>query len=339
MPRREKMEGVPNLLDDLADFIIHHQLPTGAIPWYDEGITDPWDHVECAIALDLTGRFDRAVRAFRWMKGKQNQDGSWYSSYVDDKPENLTRDTNQSTYIATGVWYHYLLTKDDNFLREMWPSIEAAIDFALSMQQPGGEVLWACNGAKGPWPGAIYAASTCVWQSVRSGLKTAGRLGIKRHDWEGANDRLFDAMHQRRGNFDRHGEDSLGFATNWYYPVLTGVVEGNEARKVIEDRWHDFVVDDWGCKCVTGTPWVTVAETSELIMSLYRIGERERAASLMKWMFRLKDHDGGFETGVKLPDQMIWPEEKNTWTAAGVIMAISAWAKVEGLTIEGLHVP
>ena len=333
------MEDISRMLSDLADYIIRHQLPSGAIPWYDEGITDPWDHVECAIALDLTGRSDRAVEAYRWMTKIQNPDGSWYSSYVDSMPKDRTRDTNQSSYFATGVWYHYLVTGDEAFLREMWPSVERAIDFALSMQQRGGEVLWACNGGKGPWPGAIYAASTCVWQSVRSGLKIARHLGLGKPGWESAGERLLDAMHERRHSFDRFGEDSQGFATNWYYPVLTGVVKGREARKVIDDRWQDFVVEDWGCKCVTGTPWVTVAETSELVMSLYRIGDRQRAGQLMKWMLRLKDHDGGFETGVKLPDQMIWPEEKNTWTAAGVIMAISAWAKAEGKDIEGLHVP
>ena len=203
------MENISKLLSDLADYIGRHQLPSGAIPWYDEGITDPWDHVECAIALDLTGRFERAVMAYRWMKNKQNPDGSWYSGYVDDRPKDLTRDTNHSTYIATGIWYHYLVNRDESFLREMWPSVQAAIDFALGLQQPGGEILWACNGGKGTWPGAIYAASTCVWQSVRSGLKIAKKLGVKRPDWEIASVRLLDAMRERRECFDRYGEDSV----------------------------------------------------------------------------------------------------------------------------------
>ncbi len=332
------MDNISRLISGLADYIAAHQLPSGAIPWYEEGITDPWDHVECCIALDLTGRFEQAVKGYRWMKNIQNPDGSWYSGYVGDRPKDLTRDTNHSTYVATGVWYHYLVTGDEDFLREMWPSVERAIDFALSMQQAGGEILWACNGGKGTWPGAIYAASTCVWQSVRSGLKIASKIGASRPDWEAANERLLDAMRERRHSFDRYGEDSQGFATNWYYPVLTGVVEGEEAQRLISRRWNDFVVEDWGCKCVTGTPWVTVAETSELVMSLCRIGDRERAGRLMKWILRLRDHDGGMETGVKLPDQMIWPEEKNTWTSAGVIMAVAAWAKAEGRHIEGLHV-
>lgn len=338
MPRKERMDSISKLINEQADFISRHQLPSGAIPWYDDGITDPWDHVECAIALGLTGRFDQAVKAYRWLKEKQNSDGSWYSSYVADKPKDLTRDTNQSTYVATGVWYHYLLTGDEGFLRDMWQTVEAAIEFALSLQQPTGEIHWACNGNNKTWPGAILAASTCIWQSIRSAIKIANKLGIHRSGWEAANDRLLRAMKERPELFDRFGEDSQGFATNWYYPILTGVVRGKEAQRIILERWNDFVMDRWGCKCVVGTPWVTVAETSELIMTLYGMGEIDRANTLLGWMLQLKDHDGGFETGIKLPEQMIWPEEKNTWTSAGVIMAVSARAKVEGVNIEGINV-
>ena len=120
-----------------------------------------------------------------------------------------------------------------------------------------------------------------------------------------------------------------GFATNWYYPVLTGVVDGEEARRLILDQWDTYVVEMWGCKCVSSAPWVTVAETTELIMTLCRMGQIDRARLLMEWMLRLKDHNGGFHTGIKLPEMIIWPEEKNTWTSAGVIMATMAYAKVE----------
>ena len=68
MPGKETMDLIPRLLDQQANFISKHQLPSGAIPWYEDGVTDPWDHVECAIALDLTGRFDVAVRAYLWLR-------------------------------------------------------------------------------------------------------------------------------------------------------------------------------------------------------------------------------------------------------------------------------
>ena len=125
-------EDIRRLIQCQADFIVEQQLPSGAIPWYREGITDPWDHVECAIALDLSDHNREASLAYEWMRHSQNPDGSWYFSYQDDKPQDLTRDTNFSTYKATGMWLHYLITKDLDFLRHMWPAAEKGINFALS---------------------------------------------------------------------------------------------------------------------------------------------------------------------------------------------------------------
>jgi len=97
-------DDIQKLIQSQTDFIISQQLPSGAIPRYRGGITDPWDHVECAMALDSSGRFGEASLAYKWMHETQNPDGSWYSSYHDDKPQDLTRDTNFGTYIATGMW-------------------------------------------------------------------------------------------------------------------------------------------------------------------------------------------------------------------------------------------
>ena len=85
------------LIDEQVAFITSHQLTSGAIPWYRGGITDPWDHIECAIALDLAGRHDEAVKAYCWMKGSQNDDGSWYSRYVDGHAEDLDASGTSST--------------------------------------------------------------------------------------------------------------------------------------------------------------------------------------------------------------------------------------------------
>ena len=169
-------------------------------------------------------------------------------------------------------------------------------------------------------------------------MRVARVLGIDRPAWEEAGDRLHKAIQERPDLFDKHGENDRGFATNWYYPVLTGALEGDEAEALIERHWHEFVVESWGCKCVKGTPWVTVAETSELVMTLCRMRDTLRSGLVTNWMLQLKDHGGGFQTGIKLPELMIWPEEQNTWTSAGVIMALSARAKLNGKRVEGLHV-
>jgi hypothetical protein len=323
------MEHGPGLIEEQAAYISRHQLPSGAIPWYEDGVTDPWDHVECAIALDLTGRFDQAVRAYDWLVERQNADGSWYSTYLEDEPEDLTRDPNYSSYVAKGAWYHYGLTGDRDFLRRMWPVVQKGVGFALSLQQSTGEVYCVCDANGQAWPGAILGSSCCIWQSLQSAVKIAGTLGEDGRQWNDAGRKLLRALREHPELFDKFDENKQGFATNWYYPVLTGVVGGQEARRLILDRWNTYVVEMWGCRCVSSAPWVTVAETTELTMTLCLMGELDRARLLMEWMLRLKDGSGGFHTGIKLPEMIIWPEEKNTWTSAGVIMAAMAYAKVE----------
>ena len=39
------------------------------------------DHVECAMALTLGGRFEEARAAYDWLKQTQAADGSWAMSY------------------------------------------------------------------------------------------------------------------------------------------------------------------------------------------------------------------------------------------------------------------
>jgi len=334
MLRKERMEGIRLLISEQASFISNHQLPSGAIPWYEGGVADPWDHIECAIALDLAGRFEEAVKAYHWLREIQNTDGSWYSSYLNDQPQDLTRDANYSSYIASGAWYHYLSTKDLVLLRQIWPAIEKGIDFALHLQQPTGEIYWAYDVNGKAWPGAILDASCCIWHSIRSGMKIAELLGIEKPDWEVASRRLAGAIREHPELFDKFGENSQGFATNWFYPVLTRVIKGKEAKERIVRQWKDFVIDNWGCRCVRSAPWVTVAETCELTMALSRIGELDRARLLFNWVLRFKDHNGGFQSGIKLPEQIIWPEENNTWTSAAVIIAVLAQTQGEGEDLD-----
>ena len=314
------------LVQQQASFISQTQLPSGAIPWYQGGITDPWDHVECAIALDLAGRFDEAAKAYRWLRDVQNPDGSWWYSYLNDQPQDLTRDANYSSYLAVGLWYRHLVTGDVDFIAQMWPMMERGIDFALGLQQPTGEVYWARDIRGKADPGALLAGSSCIWQSITCGVSIARLLGLDKPDWGAAAGRLAGAISEHPELFDDFEGKKHNFAMSWYYPVLSGIIQGRRAKERILDRWADFVIDDWGCKCQVEAPWwVTVAETCELIMALSRIGEDDRARRLLDWILRLQDSDGRFWTGMKVPEEEIWPPgQKPTWVSAAVIMAITA---------------
>ncbi len=127
----------------VAASIAKTQRPDGEIPWCNGQKTDPWDHTESIMGLSVAGFYKEALLGFEWLLRNQLEDGSWYASYENSVPKDKTHDTNMSSYIAVGVFHYYLITKDKDFIKRMWPSVKKAIDFALTMQTQDGEVYWA----------------------------------------------------------------------------------------------------------------------------------------------------------------------------------------------------
>ena len=81
-----------------------------------------------------------------------------------------------------------------------------------------------------------------------------------------------------------------------------------------------------GVRCVSTNPWVTGAETCELVLALEALGDRERAARLFADMQHLRADDGRYWTGFVFPEGVNWPGEHSTYTAAAVILAADALA-------------
>lgn len=325
---RMTFRALRNLVNKQASFVVENQLPSGALPWYRGGVTDPWDHVEAAIALDLAGRYNEAAAAYGWSREMQNLDGSWYSGYMDDQPQEWVRDTNFAAYIASGMWLNYMATGNIAFLREMWPTVEKGIEFAIGLQRPTGEVSWALSEKGNAWPGAILTSSCCIWRSIQSALSIAETLGKDTPHWQAAGDRLLKAINEYPELFDRMDENKRRYAMNWFYPVLTGVLTGNKARRHIEREWDDLVLEGWGCRVAADEDVTAVAETSELIIALCLSGQHDKAALLLDWTLRIQDDEPGFPRGIKLPEGEECPAgERATWTSAALIMAVAAMAR------------
>src|SRR5207302_6605958 len=171
-------------LQATAATIAETQLPNGMIPWFPSGHADPWNHVEAAMALDTAGWWDEAERAYRWLGATQHDDGSWFQYYLAEGVENYRLDANCCAYVAVGAWHHYLVTGDAGFLKEQWPAVEAAIGFALRLQQPGGEILWCIEADGSPGRFALLTASSSVYFSLRCAVAAAEALGLERPEWE-----------------------------------------------------------------------------------------------------------------------------------------------------------
>jgi hypothetical protein len=303
---------------DTAAAIAAVQLPNGMIPWFEGGHADPWNHTEAAMALVLAGCRGEADRAFDWLASTQLPDGTWCRYHLAEGVEDPRRDPNVGAYVATGAWWYYLCTGDLGLLEGMWPVVEAAVGFALRLQQPGGEVLWSMDpdGHLGRY--ALLTSTSSIHHSLRCAVAIAMCLGFERPDWELAADRMVEAIVHRPGSF----APKRRWAMDWYYPVLSGALSGEPALERLDGRWSEFVLDGVGVRCVSDHSWVTAAETAECVMALDAVGRRAQAVDLLDWTRHLRHHDGSYWTGCVHPECVRFPGgERTTYTAAAVVLA------------------
>jgi hypothetical protein len=308
-------------VDAVCRLILATQLPSGAIPWSTGDKTDPWDHVEAAMGLMVGGYLDQARQAFFWLRSTQLSDGSWYAAYHNGRPTDRTRETNMSAYIAVGVYHYWLITGDRDFLEAMWVTVKRAIDFAVSHQTTNGEVHWAVNPQGRIDPMALLTGSSSIYMSIKCAIAIAAELGRATLIWNNALHRLGNAIRNRPILFNM---TKSRFSMDWFYPVLCGAVTGDAAGRRIKRRWKKYVVEGLGVRCVSDQPWVTIAESAELVLALAAMNDMDKAHIVFSWLSAHVFEDGSFWCGFTFPDMVRWPEEKITWTNAVVLMAADA---------------
>ncbi|CAA0082240.1 Uncharacterised protein [BD1-7 clade bacterium] len=309
-----------------VEFLLKSQLPDGSIPWFEGSYADPWDHVEAAMGLTIGGEYDAAERAYFWLRDMQLDDGSWWAAYKDGEIDNKERrETNFIAYIATGVWHHYLISENYEFIEAMWPCVEKAISFVLSLQTEHGEIHWAVDTHGKPKEDALVTGCSSVFKSLECAYNLSVVLGTERKDWLDARERLGKAIRFReKERFDRTWESKARYSMDWFYPVLTGALPAHEGKKRLEARWDEFVEDNMGCRCVSDEPWVTIAESCELTMALLAAGDHARAVTLYSWLHQWRVEDGSYWTGYQFVEDLLWPDEKPTWTAGAILLAADA---------------
>jgi len=308
-------------IDAASTLIVETQKADGEIPWSTGEKTDPWDHVEAAMGLNIGGFFSESRKAFLWMADKQLPDGSWYASYFDGEPEDLTHDTNMSAYIAVGLFHYYLITGDLHFIKQMWHTMKAAVEFSISLQTPGGEIHWAKSPEGVVEPMALLTGSSSIYMSLKCALAISNLLGYDMPDWQKAMILLGHAIRHKPHRFNIA---KSRFSMDWFYPILSGAITGPEAKRRIRKYWKKYVVNGEGVRCVSDEPWVTLAETSELSLALSAMGDFNLSEIVFKWICEKRFEDGSYWCGHTCPDMVIWPEDKITWTNAVVLMAADA---------------
>ena len=303
-----------------ARWIAGRQGTDGSLPWFPGRKLDPWDHIQAAMSLALSGHREAAHEAFRFLARTQDDLGAWPSAGTRAVVFDTARDTNHAAYLASGLWYLHLLRPETEFLREMWPCLDRAIDFVVGMQDDeSGVVLWATDGEGRPHETPLLTGCSSVHGSLVCAERIAAHLGHERPHWAAARRRLAEAIRADHPAFKL--QPTARFSMDWYYPVLGGAVRGEAALRRFQEGRELFIGEGMGCRCVEERPWYTVAETCELVMALEICGMTRQARGLFEWTHSLREEDGGYWTGITYPDLLRWPPERPTWTAATVLLA------------------
>jgi hypothetical protein len=315
---------VPGILtaDDVlatARSIARAQEPSGAIGWPD-GHIDPWDHIECAMALSACGLTEPARRAYLWLRDTQRADGSWPRATVGARVTDTAAESNHAAYVATGIWHEFLVTGDRAFATAMWPTVRRAIDWVLGLQTPRGEIAWEHDATGAAAGYALLTGCSSIHHSLRCAVALAKQVAEPQPDWELAADRLGQVIIQHPEAF----ADKSRFSMDWYYPVLGGPVRGAAAAQRLAAGWDTFVVPGLGVRCVSNEPWVTGAETAELVLALDACGLQFAAKGVLATLQHLRHGDGSYWTGWQFEHKEHFPDERSTWTAAAVILAADA---------------
>jgi MMP endo-(1,4)-3-O-methyl-alpha-D-mannosidase len=284
------------------------------------------------MALSACGLAGPARRAYRWLLDTQRPDGSWPrttggpGTASPDEVADHAAESHHAAYVAVGVWHEFLVTGDRGFVASMWPTVRRATDWVLGLQTPRGEVAWERDSAGRPGEFALLSGCASILHGLRCATALAELTSEPQPDWELAAVQLGHVLASHPEAF----AEKSRFAMDWYYPVLSGALRGAAAAHRIDGGWDTFVVAGLGSRCVSDEPWVTVAETCELVLALDACDRHEQARELFRDIGAQRHEDGSYWTGWQYVNGAHFPDERSSWTAAAVVLAADALTGFSG---------
>tara|TARA_B100000123_G_scaffold53764_1_gene37074 strand:- start:5106 stop:6167 length:1062 start_codon:yes stop_codon:yes gene_type:complete len=298
------------------------QYKSGAIPSNEDGTHDPWDHIESIMGLNIYKDIEASKSAFNWLTHHQNSDGSWYAKYYKTDAIEKNKPTHFSPYIAVAALHFFRIFKDINFLQSIWSSIELAVNFSVELQQDNGTIPWSINNNSQIENDYLLTGCSSILKSIECGIALSKILNETENieKWKKAHLLLSNAIQDPDGKFDLI-KDRKRFSMDWYYPILSGCLKQDEKSHYINKIFKDFYLDGIGIKCVIEEPWVTVAETSEFILALMCAGYDDEAKRLLFDVINISDEEGIPFMGWQYEQNIFWPEEKPSWTAAALMLS------------------
>ena len=311
-----------NFFNNIGKYIKSTQLKSGAIPSDDNQNHDPWDHIESILGLNFSKELNSSKLAFKWLINNQNSDGSWFSKYDDETPIEKNKPTHFGPYIALAALHFYKIFDDKEYLRELWPSINSAVNFSINLQTANGTIPWSIDSDGLIEEDYLLTGSSSILKSIECAIAIAKILQDNRYinKWTQSYRSLANAIKNPANKFDLL-KDRKSFSMDWYYPIISGCLNESEKLAYIDKIFKDFYVKDLGVKCVVHEPWITVAETSEFIISLVIAGRKKDAQKLLLDVLNISDETGIPYMGWQYEENIFWPNEKPSWTSSALIIA------------------
>ena len=193
---KEKQILKKSFFENIAKFIKSIQLESGAIPSNDDGSHDPWDHIESIMGLNFANEYEPSKLAFDWLIKNQNQDGSWFSKYMDDIPIEKNKPTHFAPYISVASLHFYKIFSDKEYLEYLWPSIESAINFSIKLQIQNGTIPWSVDKNQKIEEDFLLTGSSSILKSIECGIAISKIIKSTKNleDWNNSYELLSKAI-------------------------------------------------------------------------------------------------------------------------------------------------
>jgi hypothetical protein len=290
------------------NWIISNQSSSGAIFWDEKGKCDPWDHCECLIALAIYEEWEHFWRGVNWFFTNLNEDGLIYAEFQNEKPSKLHYESHHAPYIIMPLIQASLIDKEQDYKKiltnEQLLKLENIFEVLDDFKDEDGYFYWAKD-SNGYSDNSLITASMSIFLSLVAKDKSFPKFNTE--------------MWQEK--FNRDGVDRSRFSMDFYYPFLAGIKNN---KKEFLDLLDNYYVKGLGVKCVAEEPWVTIAESSECVISALIHDNENIAKQIFNDIQQFQNKDGIFPTGYQYDMEIFWPEENSTWTNAAVIIAAHA---------------
>jgi hypothetical protein len=220
--------------------------------------------------------------------------------------------------------HYYKIFSNKEFLKNLWPTVEKALNFSLSLQNKNGTIPWSVDQSGNIESDYLLTGSSSILKGIECAMAIGKILGFGVQDkWKHSYESLSIAIKNPSGLFDLQ-KDRSNFSMDSYYPILSGCLSNVEIDKYIIHTLNNFYEEGLGIRCVREEPWVTVAETNEFIIALVMANNKKLAKKILNESLRMSDDNNIPYMGWQHVQNIFWPDEKPTWTSAAVLLAADA---------------